>query len=98
VNPTPHFLSAQQDDRQRHQRQREQYAQQGHQDAQGLRAKHVEERLGGACAPGGGVFRADAGAALPLIVVQRAPGLGEVRVFLTQIPPDEIPQKPGGVS
>src|SRR6185437_2535675 len=82
VFPKPFsFSTAQQDDRKRHQAQREEYAQQGHHDAQRVRAKHAEERLRGTCALGRGVFGPDAGAALLLVVVERALGLREVRVF-----------------
>src|SRR5579875_1659578 len=81
VFPAPSsFSTAQQDDRKRHQAQREQYAQQGQHDAQRVRTKDADERLRGACAPGGGTFGADAGAALLLVIVQRTLGVREVRV------------------
>src|SRR5690348_12161531 len=75
-------LTPQQNDRKRHQAQHEEYAQQGHHDAQRVRTKDADERLRGACAPGSGIFGPNAGAALLLVIVQRAFGGGEIRVLL----------------
>src|SRR5690348_18107732 len=61
----------QQDDRQRHQRQREQYAQQRQRDAQRVGAKDADERFRGAFPLGRGVFGANTRAALLLVFVQR---------------------------